>query len=382
MALGWDNAMAIETNRGMATLLQREEYQLIGGNRAAISAPASVTATSGSASGTGFAVGTWNIEVTALTLEGCVANATTNSNVGESVKVATTVVVGAGGTDYVKVTFPVVEGAVGYKIYCSDSASATAKLVYPSTSGSAGGAMTYADGGTMNGITTGQKFVGVNTIRLYGAPSVSHATAPGSDGSANAYAMEGLIPWASKSTIYSQSVGTRIYKDLAGAALTQSGSSIVEFDYILQSLWKTWRTGPTLMLTSPAGQAYASNLLQLAGVTYYDIGKTDQGRFQGASYAGSYTNKFVGSMLPGQNSTIQMWAHPLIPDGTFVFLAETVPYQYAQVGRAFALDVLRPYMRYQLGPVQRSYPFTISFTEVLKCYHPLAQAIIQGARVE
>ncbi len=77
-----------------------------------------------------------------------------------------------------------------------------------------------------------------------------------------------------------------------------------------------------------------------------------------------------------------------MPDGSFLFLSENIPYQYAQTGRAFAMDVQTPYTYWELGRPSGAgnkggvIPFEVFFGETSKCYHPNAQAAIQGCRVD
>jgi hypothetical protein len=96
-----------------------------------------------------------------------------------------------------------------------------------------------------------------------------------------------------------------------------------------------------------------------------------------------YNNKFSGSMQGGPQS-LEVWAHPDMPDGTFVFLVEELPaaYKYSRTGKTFALDVQTPYTYLGQAIQNRSFPFSCFVGETLKCYNPSVQGAIQGVRVD
>jgi hypothetical protein len=108
----------------------------------------------------------------------------------------------------------------------------------------------------------------------------------------------------------------------------------------------------------------------------------ERGGFTGGAFVGGYLNKYAASLMGNTPATIPVWAHPYCPDGTFMFLTERVPYQYSREARGFALDVLSPYQYFELARSTRTFPFSVFMTETLKCYHPLANAVISGVRVE
>lgn len=384
---GWDDALAIETSIALSTAIRLDELLCLGGNAAALGAPVPVATSGTLTSPATFATGTWNVTITALTLQGCLTNAAANSNVGETVIGATTVVIAASAKAFIDVTWPAVPGALGYKVYCDGTVGDGAKklvavsgLRYAKFSS---GAIDLTALGDPIVVPAGQTYVTVNRVQL--AAVGTGAAAPGSDGSANANSFEGMVAWATKSTIYSQSLGTRLVKDLGGQSLTTQGTGIAEFDYILNNLWTTWNISPSLILTSPNGVASAGNKIAAinSGAMYRAEIYQEKNKIVGGIYIGGYVNKFAASMM-GVQSAIDVWAHPYMADGTFLFLCEQMPpsYRYARTGIAFALDVQTPYTYWELGRTQRSIPFDVFFGETLKCYHPLAQAAIVGARVD
>jgi hypothetical protein len=298
------------------------------------------------------------------------------------------ITVGVGDCDFLDVYWPAVEGAVGYKVYCETAEGAGDSKLVPVSSlryrkVTAGATDLTAFGDAIT-VPSGQTFVTVNHVQVVAAPAGGQPAAPGADGSANADVFEGFLAWAQKDTMYGQSLGSHIVKDMDGAPLTTAGSGVSEFDYILQSLWTSWQINPSLIVTSPKGASTLTDKLIAANnAAMYRIElNSERGGFTGGVFVGGYLNKFAASLMGQVPATIPVWAHPYMPDGTFLFLTERVPYQYSREARGFALDVLTPYTYFELARSTRTFPFSTFFTETLKCYHPLAQASIQGARVE
>lgn len=389
-AAGWDNAMSIDTMMGLSLLLRLEELEVLYANAAAITMTTITGTPSTLTAANTFAAGTWNVRVTAVTGQGTLTNAAANSNVGESAAGSAAVVVAAGDADYLDISWPAVAGALGYKVYIERTAGGgTFYLCRPGTelyyanlsSGSYLGAF-----GDPLVVPSGQTFVTVNRVQIVAIPPNTQPTVPGADGSANANVFEGMVSWMEKSTIYGTSLGTRIIKDMGGLALTSSGTGILEFDQILQQLWQQYHTSPTLILTSSNGVVSIGNKIAAAGSSSQirlDVYQ-DRNKVVGGLYVGGYVNKFASSMA-GMQTTIDVWAHPYMPDGTFLFICEDVPpetYPYSKVAKTFALDVQTTYTYFELGRTDRSFPYDVFLGETLKCYYPTAQAAIQGARVD
>jgi hypothetical protein len=391
-ARGFDNAMTIDTMWALSALLRLEELICLYANEAAISAPV-ITGTSATlSSALTFAVGTWSVIVTAITGQGALTNASSNSPVGESVNSNTAaVVVAATAKDFLDVSWPAVPGAVGYKVYCNSAVNGGAgattlcdpatKLAYAKT---VSGSFLTTKGDAIV-VPTGQTFVTVNHVQIIAVPTAG-TPPPGAEGTANANVFEGTLAWCEKSTIYGQALPFRNIIDQAGLLLTTSGTGIAEFDSILQTQWQINHTSPSLILCSSNSIVSMGNKIAAAGSNSQirlDVYQ-DRNRVVGGLYVGGYVNKFASSMA-GMQTTIDVWAHPYMPDGSFLFLSENIPnqtYPYSRTAKAFALDVQTPYTYFELGRTQRSFPYDVFLGETLKCYWPSAQAAIVGARVD
>ena len=385
----FDDPFGAETATLLSALFRLEEMNLFGGNRTAL--------VDGTSDGTAAGVGTGSYTsvphyvVTALTYQGTLASATSdpvkgaviaNAKLGESVGQDITASNTGASQLCAKLAWNPVPGAVGYKIYAGASAAAAAlvdpatQLAHPSTSSTVLG--------TAWTVPTGQTYITETACQVYGgaASGATHGTA---DGTANANQYEGYIAWSQKNTIYGKALSQNHFVyNAAGNILTPTGSGIAEFDYILQNLWSSLKISPTLGVGSANTIAAVSNALMgiNSGFTNRIDLTAERGRFVGGAYVGGYVNKFAGSMLDGQQPSIDFWAHPEFPDGTILFLTEKVPYAYSRESRGWALDVRRPYTYWDLARNGISYPFSLLVNETLKCYHPTAQSSIVGLRVQ
>jgi hypothetical protein len=392
---GYDDPFAIATRQVMSGLTRLEEYQVIGGNQTALSAPASGTAVCSTSTGAGMGTKPAYVAVTALTLRGVLANmsgapaAVSGTLIGESNYLAITV--GTGTTpDWVTVSWPAVRGAFAYKIY-SGATAAAATLVEPQNVSTGAQQLYYpsatpltALGSPIIPVTPGQTFVTVTSVMVAAAGDGTNVVpTAGNDGTANPNEFEGYWAWATKGTMYGTNLGANPMQiDMQGQQLTPIPGGIKELDLILGYLWRQWQTSPTLIVTSPNGAAdLSAKILASTGnvSNFINIGDV-QGKFQGGTFMGAYTNKFAGTMQAGSQPVVPIWAHPYWPDGNIAIISEEVPYPYTNESRAFALDVRLPYTYWELAKTDIRYPFSILFDETLKCYFPLAQASITGVR--
>ena len=374
----------------LQTLMRIEELVTSGGNEFALSTP--VVTVAGAGVGSIFHAGTWTVKVTALTLEGTIRNQTSayvpvgGVAAGETVAGVGSILLG--GTNLnLKVTWPVIQGAMGYKVYVSDAYndSTDVYLLDPATE------IQYSDGAAFVPEFTGQKYVTVNSILIAARP-VGIQGIPTIDGSANPNQFEGFWAWCTKTTMYGQSLsaaGQRVFTDMAGGKFTAENSGIAEINNALQSLFLLYHTSPTAMVGSPQTVRSVTNRLtgnnntsmMLVGNQSGNL--QQQNKFIGGIMVGGYTNTYAQHV--GMSPMIDIIAHPYLPDGLLMLLSETLPpdtYRFAQDSRCFALDVLRPYNYFPLASVDRNINFDIWYLETLKCYFPTAQAAIAGIRVD
>ncbi len=369
----------------LQTLMRIEELVVTGGNEFAIDAPVPVG--SQGAAGALFANGVWTVKVTAITLEGKLRNDTgaatpvSAHTPGESVPGTVAITVSGGTKGYLNVSWPVVEGAVGYKVYCSDEYgdSTDVYLLDPATE------IAYKDGAAFVPTSTGQKWIGVNNIRII-APPAGSVACPSVDGSANDNQFEGFVAWSTKSTMYGVDLvgaGERVFLDMDGGLFTtDTAGGVKEINTVLQRLWVMYHTAPTLIVGSPATVSSLTARIASQSMMRLDLTQK-QNKIVGGIMIGGYLNRFAQNA--GMSTDIDIIAHPYLPDGLVLLLSETLPpdtYRFAQDSRCFALDVLRPYNYFPLASSDRNVNFDIWYLETLKCYYPTAQAAIGGARVD
>ena len=360
---GYSDPLQIGVIKAMSALLRGQERVLLGGNNAAIPAPAAPTVgASGEPAATVFAAGSYVVGVSALTYEGWLAQSKGGSPaVGETVATfGAQFVLGAGSS--LNLTWAAVPGAVAYNVYVSGSS------------------------GHYSGSTSKwNKTVLINKATISALSTGSYA-GPSADTTANTtYGIEGLIPWCTGSYVYSNTIPSKQnITDNAGGSLTAGNGGITQFDTILASLWTNWHTAPSLMVMSPNLNATLVGKLQSLGSgTFYrvEVGN-ERNTVNGGMMVTGYVNKFA-PFADGTPRMIDVIPHPYMPDGTVLFLSETIPYPMGNESRAFVRDVLLPYTYFPLpsqaaGVNQTTYNFAITTSETLECFNPGPQAALVG----
>jgi hypothetical protein len=325
---------------------------VLGDNAGSLAAPTGITATSSTTGGT-LAAGSYTCRVSALTYRGWLAASKGGSSpVGETTAGSATQQVTTGATSSIALTWPSVKGAVAYNVYV-DNASASRWVA----------------------TVTINKY----TVTAYPGSGGSH---PASNVSANANGFEGIISWCDLATIYDQVIPNKTFTDQAGSGLTTYAGGINEFDTLLSALWTNWQIAPTLILTSANGVKHlTAKVLSTSQVSGYriEVG-SERGNITGGAFVTGYTNKFA-PFADGLPRIIDVMAHPYMPDGAFKFLSESIPYPNARENRGFTLETLIPYTYFPLAQSSINYPFSMLVSETLECFHPSAQAAINGVDV-
>lgn len=358
---GYSDPLQIGVIKAMSALLRGQERVLLGGNRAAIDAPAAPTVAQGTPAQTVLAAGSYVAGVSALTYEGWLAQSKGGSAaVGETVATfAAQFVLGSGSS--VNLTWAAIPGAVAYNVYFSGSGvSAGSAAKWNQT--------VYINKATISALSTGSN------------------VCPSADTSVNAtYGMEGLIAWCEKETILSNAIPDKqTVTDNAGAGLTAGNGGITQFDSILANLWTTWHTAPSVMVMSPNLNATLVGKLQSLGSgTFYrvEVGN-ERNTVNGGMMVTGYVNKFA-PFADGSPRMIDVIPHPYMPEGKVLFLSETIPYPMGNETRGFVRDVLLPYTYFPLpsqsaGVNQITYNFAITTSQTLECFNPGPQAALTG----
>ena len=359
-SMGYSDPLQIGVIKAMSALLRGQERVILGSNNAAIATPAAPTVTQGAPSESVIAAGSYVVGVSALTYEGWVNQSVGGSAVGETIATfANQFVLGAGSS--ILMTWAAVPGAVAYNVYVSGS------------SVSAGSAAKW------------NKTVLVNKAVISAVSTGSNGCNPG-DTTVNAtYGIESILTWCELATVYGNAIPSKqTITDNAGAGLTTGNGGISQYDTILANLWVNWHTAPSLMLMSPNMNASLVGKLQALGAgNFYriDVG-AERNQVNGGLMVSGYVNKFA-PFADGTPRMIDIIPHPYMPDGTVLFVSETIPYPMANESRGFVRDVLLPYTYFPLpsqagGVNQTTYNFTITTSETVECFNPGPQAALVG----
>jgi hypothetical protein len=348
---GFDDPMQVAVIRTLTAFLQGEERKIIGDNYAAIGAMTAVTAAPGS--GGAIASDTYLVKVSALTYRGLLLNSK-NGGPGETaVATSGSVVISGSSTGMtIAASWPSKPGAWAYNVYIENSAHAAFYV----------------------------KTVKVPLFSTAVTAATSASPLGWADNSANAYGFEGLGQWSMLSNIYSQTINNKVGPyDLLGAGITADDGGIPEFDTVLEELWNTWQIAPTIMYVSSKGiNKITGKLLSLNNAALYRIEISEErGTIRGGAFVTGYVNKYA-AFADGTPRYIDILPHPYVPDGTCLINCESINYPMAREARGFALDILVPYTYFPLAQNTIQYPFAITCSETLECFHPAVQVAIQG----
>ena len=346
---GFDDPLQIAIIRILTALLEAEERKIAGDVYAVIGAPAAAPTVTGSGSGT-LGSATSHFKVSALTYQGWLAGSTGGASaVGETdgSSASTTDLSAAASAT---ITWPAVKGAVAYNLFYAASS-------------------TYWYVGTYTR----------NSATLTTVPSSGNAPSA-TDKSANTNGYEGIISWCSRSTIYGNAIPNKVaMTDAAGSSLTTGTSGVTQIDAKLAALWSTWQIAPSLMIMSPTMVGVLTDRilgLNSGGMYRIEVSQ-ERGTMQGGAFISGYVNKFA-PYADGTPRYIDVIPHPYWPDGRIDFLCETIPYPMAREARGWQLETLLPYTYFPLASTNLAYPFAVTVSEVLECFHPAAQTSIVG----
>lgn len=350
---GFDDPLQVAVIRALTLLLGSEERKILGDNSGSVPGPASVTATSASTGGT-LAAGTYTVRVSSLTYRGWLAGSVGGASpTGESVATSNAANnVTTGSLSTLTVTWPSVKGAVAYNVYIDNQTNSR----YVST-------------------------VTIPTTVITAFPGAG-GSQPASDTTANANGFEGIISWADFATIYSNAIPNKTFTDQAGSGLTTYAGGITEFDTLLSALWTNWQIAPSLIVTSANGAKHLTKQLLSANnpaIYRFEVSQ-ERGTISGGAFVTGYVNKFA-PFADGTPRVVDVMAHPYMPDGSYKFITESITYPMARESRGFALEGLIPYTYFPLAQSDISYPFAMLCSETLECFHPGAQAAINGVDI-
>lgn len=368
---GFEDVMATAGMRLLQSMMIKEEFGILGGNRSvALGTPVTPT-TSSSASGGTIPAATYNVAVVALTLEGYLA-ATLSAGVVQAQTVTgmdSQTFILNGGSSLPSATAPVVAGGGAS---ATISAYTTVKK----------GAVAYAWYVGLAGYERLEAITTINSVsltKLAGTHQLLSAVI--ADCSLNAtYAFDGLLysAWnSSLAYVANQATGAAG----TGTPLTATGNgAIAEIDTMLQYLWDNFRLSPEEIYVS-AQEALAIRNLTLTGsgtpLVRYNAQITGEAP---ELVAGSFVKSYLNPFSVDGGSIIPIKIHPNLPPGTLFAWAENLPayYQSANVPQTAEIQCRRDYYQIPWPLLTRANQTGVYSEEVLKCLFPPAIAILSN----
>ena len=366
---GFENVMSMAGLRLLQSLMIKEEYAILGGNRdVALGTPTAPTVAAGTDGA--IADGTYNVAVVALTMEGYLAaslasgvvqqstitgmdNATYTLNGGSSNKSSTTSTgaLSGGNNASISASTPVVVGAVAYAWYVGTAAAEK-----------------------LEAITT------INSVKLTALAGTGQALSDiTADRSRNAtYAYNGLMYAAYNS-------GLSYYSALAtgtagtGTGLTASTrGSITEIDTMLKAFWDDYRLSPEEIYVNAQELMNITNKVLTGSSNSVVRFNSDIANMNPTVTAGQVIGYYVNPYTLGGGQLIPIKLHPNLAAGTIFCWAENLPafYQGANVPYTAEVQCRRDYYQIPWPIITRANATGVYAEEVLKVYAPFALGII------
>lgn len=363
---GFDDVRARAAKSSLESLMEAEErlilagstsYSLNGGSAAPTPTLTSATSGGSLAQNTEFGVA-----VVPLTYEGK-ARATVAGGVVQSITVnpaeGGTAVTVNGGTGRKSATATITTANSGGSVH-----SITATVT---TSGVAGvrGAYAYAWfwGATgserLGAITTTNRVV----ITAAAAGTQTLASITDTDNSKNDLVFDGLLTFAANAANNGYH-----FAAAPGAGLTaDSAGGILEIDAALRHFWDNYRLSPTrIIIGSQEMSAIRKKILaQPSAAAARFTFNVQQGQLVGGGMAKGYLNPYSTGGGPAE---IPFMLHPFMPQGTMLFICESLPYPLANVTNVMQILTRRDYYQIEWPLRSRQYEYGVYSDQVLQHY--------------
>jgi hypothetical protein len=369
---GFEDVMASSGMRLLQSLMIKEEYAILGGNRSvALGTPTAPTVTVVNTGGS-IADATYLVSVVALTQEGFLVASIASGVVQE------TTVTGMDGQQ-----FTLKGGSSNKSTATSTGAiSATGANIIRASTPAIKGAVAYA---WYVGTSGNQKLEAITTINSVSLSSLlgtgQALTAVTADCSRNAsLAYDGLLYSAFNSSLaYYLAMATGTAG--TGTPLTASGrGSITEIDTMLEAFWANYRLSPEEIYVNAQELRNITNKVLTGSGTpmirfNFDINSSKPEVVAG-QVVGFYFNPF--SLDGGQLIPIKL--HPNLAAGTIFCWAQNLPgqYQAANVPNTAEIQCRRDYYQIPWPIITRANATGVYCEEVLKVLAPFALGVISN----
>jgi len=354
----FQDAKATAATNLLLRVMTEEEKLILGGNITSLgtmSAPTVATSTTGGS----IEANTYYVKVAALTLVAA------NRVVLNSQKAS--LVLGVTATDSSNATISgaydgVTAASSNTSITTTGSASTLTLTATPIS-----GALAYAWFiGTTSGSETLQIVTTNSAVTIEKIVS-GGTTAPTADGSGDALAFDGIIPQIIN--------GGGYYLDMANGQLTQASGGVEQLDELNSYLFQNFKIGPTRYLVSEQlHKDITSAIISGAGAPTLFVNNAEKNDITGNYLATKYVNKSYGGNI------VKIEAHPWLPNGTMIAMADNVPYPNANIPSVMEIECGYDYRQIEYAFTSPKYEFEVRSYEALKHYFPSAQAIITNVK--
>jgi hypothetical protein len=327
-----------------------EEKVMLGGNVSALGQVAGITKTGitqqPTTDGTLANATNYNIQVSALTLQGYLNASKGGAALGENAPAAATVIAttagGNAGDESLTITWTPVRGAVAYNVFVKTGGAALWQQTVTTT---------YA------------------VILAEGAGAVVNV----GDLSANALDYDGVIAQCTKAAF-----GPGYYTALATTATgnatltTDSKGGIAEFDTMFKSLYDTYKVGLDELFVNTSQKEEVDRITVGSAAPIYRIDATAGDlNITGSLGIRDVNNRYMGNKVP-------VTVHPFLPPGTILGVSYGLGpfYTQANVGENIVMFLGWDYRSITFGLAKRAIELGIDFNGALVVYAPFALASI------
>jgi len=366
-ARGFEDVRSTQAQRQLWAVMIEEELADLGANGSMLlGTPTAPTVLVTDADGGSIAedAGGYSCRVVALTLYGYLASSLADGIVqqvtvtnpantvftyggGSSQKSAATLSgATSGGASTLKLSTPVVPGAVAYAWFV----------------------------GPHDGDVTLQAITTLNSVKLTSlSTDKQNVSAISGDFSKNELAYDGLLyqAWASGSNAYIKNMATGAPGIGTGLTADNAGG-IVEIDEALESMWSNYKLGPdTIWVNAREAKNITKKLLGGTGVNY-NIALNQGQPFTAGAVVARYLNKF--SM--GSESFVDIKVHPFLPPGLMLGNLAQLPYPVNNVPNVVEKRLRRDYYQIEWPMRERRYETGVYLDGVLAVFAPFTLMVL------
>lgn len=208
--------------------------------------------------------------------------------------------------------------------------------------------------------------------------TANYAALTATNNSTNSLDFDGLLTFASNSSLNSYQAHLATGTAGTGSTLTSDGAGgVVEIDAALKSFWDNYRLSPDTIWVNSQEQKTITKIVMAANSSTTAMRfafNVEQGMIAGGTMVKSYLNKY--SMNGAVEIPIKL--HPNVPPGTILFTTAQLPYPMSNVSNVMQIRARREYYQIEWPLRTRKYEFGVYADEVLQHYFPPSLGVISN----